>query len=567
MTQIVFADAGNRINREMEAANRARRRRETLGLSRKFVADNSTISLASLSRWEKIGVPVHLSRSDTSSWERVLNVPGGWLFGKTEREPKPPAGKAEATDRLRAAGARARARREELNLSRTKLALAIAVRDSRLRQWEIDGIPHSVSEGTIAAWEAALQVAPGWLLGRSGGTASPTRKPAAERVLSSGNTAAKAITEASSLLACGTATTSARNAALLAKRYGVNAPHGTGLAVIARDFGITESRACQLVGDMLQIASESGLPASVVAVFDVIEATAKQHLPCSPSQMERVLRPLLGDSLSIADASRFAREILGKPLLTLESYLNDLGSTESVDDQRTVVVRNMARAMIRAVGAAHLGVLIGQAIQLGWDLDAVRSIRDHLQAIQGFEWLEQRGRDNPEWFWFGETADDNPVIVAIRRVCSVADAALTTDVAMGAIERVRALRIGRDERSSSAPYPTPPWLVTAEILNRTSFLGFMKGRYRATVQLDPSRELTGKEYDLYQELLRHGFVVSKQTLTASLLDAGKMDLSTLQNLLSRSPIIMSQSVGVYVLRGVKPRAEALALAYRGDVDD
>lgn len=133
-----------------------------------------------------------------------------------------------------------------------------------------------------------------------------------------------------SLLACchaggrrsGTSKTAERNAALFAKCYGVNAPHGTGLAAIAIEFGITESRACQLVGVMLGIASQSVLPQGLAEVFDVIEATAKQHLPCAPDHLERALRPLLGDSLSIPDVSRFARDVLGKPLLTLETYIN-----------------------------------------------------------------------------------------------------------------------------------------------------------------------------------------------------------------------------------------------------
>jgi len=62
------------------------------------------------------------------------------------------------------------------------------------------------------------------------------------------------------------------------------------------------------------------------------------------------------------------------------------------------------------------------------------------------------------------------------------------------------------------------------------------------------------EYELYKVFRQNGFVVSKRTLSACLIDTGKMELGTLQSLLSRSPIVVSQSVGVYALRGVTPRA-------------
>ncbi|MFP3637429.1 helix-turn-helix domain-containing protein [Paraburkholderia sp. SIMBA_054] len=561
MTNIVVAGAGKHISREMEAANRARRRREMLGLSRKFVAENSTISMSSLSRWEKSGIPLHLSPHEALSWERVLGVPGGWLFGnKAGRERAAIRGSGGEPD-LRAAGARARARRESLGLARTTVALAIVVRDSRLRQWEIDGVPRSLSAHTIAAWEAMLQVEPGWILGRNGAAALAPRPSEGESIVPT-ITAAQAITEASSIFACGRPQTAERNAALFAKRYGVNAPHGTGLAVIGEEFGLTESRACQIVGVMLAIASESGLPERLVQVFQTIEATVKRHLPCAPEQLERILRPMLGDSLSIPDATRFARDVLGKPLLALEAYIEEVASLESGEDQTVIALKAMSRTMIRAVGAAHVGLLMGQTLQLGWDAEVVRSIREILPTIEGFEWLGEQDGDNPEWFWFGEETDNNPVILAIRRVCSVAAAPLTADALMGAIDRARALRTGRDERRST-PFPMPPWHVTTDIFARASFFADKTGRYRANTQLDPSSELTGMEYELYQEFLRHRFVADRQTLSRRLVDTGKMESATLSNLLARSPIVASHAIGIYVLRGARLAADALTQGHSG----
>lgn len=48
--------------------------------------------------------------------------------------------------------------------------------------------------------------------------------------------------------------------------------------------------------------------------------------------------------------------------------------------------------------------------------------------------------------------------------------------------------------------------------------------------------------------------MSWETLAADLVDTGEMNEMTLRGLLSRSPIVVTQSLGVYTLRGASPCA-------------
>lgn len=551
---MIFSETGSLNQPEIAIANRIRKRREALGLSRKSVAESSGIHLSSVTRWERRGVPAYMSRStDVRRLERALKVSAGWVFSTehpAEGDEPQISPEASLQARLRTAGDRARMLRETLGIARNHLALRLEVRDVTLRQWENAGVPHSLGADKIDAWEKALQVEPGWLMGKDPAAPSVSLQPLQAGPAAANRTAAQVILEAGRILALATPKTAERNAALFAARYGVNGG-GRTLATVASEYGITESRACQILGAMRKRASE--LPAEFAGTFDLLDATAKQHLPCTPEHLETALRPQLGEGLLIEDAWRFAMDILEKPLLSLETHLYDDSAVAPVENERTAIVRQMAQSMITAVGAAHVGVLMGYAIELGWSIEAVGSIREVIQKGQGFEWLDRRERKNPEWFWYGESLRNNPVIVALRRVSSVADAPIVADVAMGAVERIRELRLSREERCATQ-YPVPPWFVTTAILARAGFLAGAPGRYRPATPLDPKSELTEQEYRLYSAFKRYGPTMSWETLAADLVDTGEMNEMTLRGLLSRSPIVVTQSLGVYTLRGASPCA-------------
>ncbi|MDO5948149.1 helix-turn-helix transcriptional regulator [Burkholderia cepacia] len=530
-----------------------RKRRESLGLSRRSVSESSGIHLSSIARWETRGLPANVSLAEVRPLERALKVSAAWLLGaevqsrEVEQQMLPGA---TLQSNLHAAGERARMRREQLGIARSKLAFKIEVRDATLRQWENFGIPHSLGAEKLDAWEKALHVDPGWLLGKALLTTS--EPPAVQTTAPARwSTATEVILEVGRIYAKATPRTSDRNASLFAMRYGVNANSRT-LATVAKEYGITESRACQILGKMRDHAPK--LPRELGDIFDLIEATARQHLPCDSGQLEAVLRPLLGGELSIEDAWRFAHDVFGKVLLSLETHLYDNFVPAPLQDERVVIVQEMARSMISAVGAAHVGVLMGYAIEQGWSIESVRSIREMVQAGQGFEWLDRRERKSPEWFWYGETLRHNPVIVALRRVCAIAEVPIVTDVAMGAVERMREVRLSREERCSTQ-YPTPPWFVTTAILSRVQFLAGAAGRYQPALHLDPKRELTEQEYRLYSAFRQHGCLTTWEELAEDLVDTGNMSEATLQALLSRSPIVITQSPGVFMLRGSNARAE------------
>jgi transcriptional regulator with XRE-family HTH domain len=548
---MTFPEAGVRNISGMEIGNKIRKRREVLELSRKSVAEASGIHVASISRWETRGLPAYMPRHEVRQLERVLKVRAGWLFAEEEATPSddPRIGPgATLQSSLQAAGDRARMRREQLGIARSHLAFKIEVRDLTLRQWENHGIPQGLSADKLDAWEKALQVEPGWLLGKEAIATQASPQDLPEQLVASYGTAAEVILEVGRIYAQSTAKRAERNASLFAMRYGVNAG-GRTLAAIAAEHGITESRACQILGVMRNRAP--ALPDGLAAIFERIDATAKQHLPCAPEHLEAVLRPLLGDGPSIEDAWRFARDVFGKLLLSLETHLYDDSSVAPVEDERLAIVLGMAQSMISAVGAAHVGVLIGYAIEQGWSIEAVSSMKEMLQAGRGFEWLDRRERKSPEWFWYGETLH-NPVVTALRRVCAIAEVPIVTDVAMGAVERMRELRLSREERSSTQ-YPVPPGFIITAILSRLRFLAGSAGRFRPAVPLDPKTELPEQEYRLYQAFRRLGYSTTWEALAGDLVDTGEMSETTLRALLSRSPIVATQSPGVYVLRGTTAR--------------
>lgn len=197
-----------------------------------------------------------------------------------------------------------------------------------------------------------------------------------------------------------------------------------------------------------------------------------------------------------------------------------------------------------------MAVLMGYAIELGWELDAVRSIRELVQTRHGFEWLDRPARAGREWFRYGESARHNPIIEALRRVCSITDSAISLDIALGAVERLREIRLSREERCSTQ-YPVPPTFVTIAILSRLKFIAGAHGRYRPAIRLDPKRELTEQEHRLFLAFLRRGPTVTWNELTSELVDTGQMSDLTLRALVSRWPIVCTQSPGVWILRDTR----------------
>ncbi|TCG01089.1 hypothetical protein BZM26_10095 [Paraburkholderia strydomiana] len=529
--------------------NRIRHRREALGLTRKAVAESSGIHASSISRWEVRGVPKAFSQHDAQQLAQALGVSSDWILDKQGPHGlSTEAAGAGGTLRseLLAAGQRARMRREHLGIARSRLARQLQVRDRVLRQWEDDGVPHTFTRDQVATWEKALKVEPGWLLGEQD-TATPAESTAADEVQPT-RSAAEIIVAVGRALAAGRKwSTVERNAELFAMRYGIKA-QGRTLASVAMQHGITESRACQILTQMR--ANARDLPSEYVDAFRAIDTTANQHLPCSPERLEAVLRPLLGDGPTIQDAWRFARDYLDTHLITLEAHLFSAPDRSRAGDERARTVHEMAQAMISAVGAAHVSVLMGYAVELGWELDAIKAIRDLVQTGHGFEWLDRPERAAQEWFWYGESARHNPVTQALRRVCSIADSPFSLDVALGAVERLRELRLSREERCSMQ-YPVPPAFVTIAILSRLRFLAGSHGRYRPVTRLDPETELTAHEHRLFMALVRHGPSGTWNVLASELVRTGQIGELTLRALLSRSPIIYTQSPGVWALRGVR----------------
>lgn len=383
---------------------------------------------------------------------------------------------------LVAAGKRARMRREQLGIARHRLALRLQVRDGALRQWENSGIPHSFSAEQAEAWEKALAVEPGWLLGKTAAPATPAESPAAGEAQPT-RTAAEIIVAVGRVLAAGsTSRTVERNAELFAMRYGINA-QGRTPASVATQHGITESRACQILKLMRTKAPAFCRPNSWPFSKRLTQRrsnTCRAHRHASKQSCVRYWAR--APALRTPGASRetFSLRIFSRS----KHICSNPPARSGAGDERIKAVHEMALAMISAVGAAHVGVLMGYGIELGWELDAVRSIREVVQTGHGFEWLDRPARAGQEWFRYGESARHNPIIQALRRVFSITDSVISLDIALGAVERLRELRLSREERCSTQ-YPAPPAFVTIAILSRLMFIAGAHGRYWPAIRLDP----------------------------------------------------------------------------------
>ncbi|HKR40282.1 MAG TPA: helix-turn-helix transcriptional regulator, partial [Paraburkholderia sp.] len=250
---------------------------------------------------------------EQQAWEQALNVPSGWLFEADERQ---------GSDNLYSeAGQRAGVRRDALGKTRRAVAARIGISVEVLSHWERVGAPTRIKEAQVTAWEQALEVEPGWLLGNPSCSVKTNER---ERIASTAPDVRSAIVDIAARLAAIRFEKLAmgavrlereqQSARIFTQRYGVDSPSGTSLAAIAKQHGVVESRISQILKALNTVARQFKIDA---VVFRRIREQAQACLPCALPELEALLRPLLGDPLTIEDACRFSADILAEPLFAL----------------------------------------------------------------------------------------------------------------------------------------------------------------------------------------------------------------------------------------------------------
>ncbi|WP_429482653.1 hypothetical protein [Paraburkholderia youngii] len=468
---------------------------------------------------------------------------------------------------FRLAGQRARKRREEIGESRRGVAFAVGVSDLTLARWENRGISSWIKPEAVKMWESALQVSPGWLLGKHSQVVEEAPRTHTITTGRRMSVAASVLEVARKIadkarVAAHTDEIVERNGLMFAQRYGIAPAIGNRFAAIGAHHGVTEGLVSRIHKRHLELCRTCAI---VVPAIERLESEARAHLPCESEALGALLRRTLGDGPTIEDVGRFTMEVLGRPLFGFDTQSRPGGEATVVVDPsqsdagtqhfaRERHMKGSAQAMIRATGAAHMGLLLAYALDRGWDLAKARAVRGVLQQQKGFEWLEEGTDGPPQWFWFSEEHPGrNPVIEATRKLFSVSNGPLVAETVLGAVNRMRVQRAAR-QQLASALGAHPPRDVTIKLLERLSFIEQpTPGNYRGTPGLVPRTELTDLEHQVYKALERRGGVVSRAVLIQEL--ALRTEDESIDYVLTHSPIIKRLTRGLYLLRGSRLAAE------------
>lgn len=556
---------------DRQAGIRARTRREELGLSREALATLTGISGSVLSRGETRGIPSYLADRERQAWEEALNVPAGWFFELDEI--------AVLGDPYVEAGQRASVQREMLGITRRAVAAHLGISIRTLANWERLGAPSRIKGAQVVAWERALKVEPGWLLGTKSSTAESVEKTL---LRSAAPDASSAILEIADRLATARFETFAPgkvrddkervSAAILSQRYGVDPTLRISLAAIAERHGIVESRVSQILKALNTTAQGFNIEATA---FERIREKAQLHLPCPLHELEIVLRPLLGRGLAVESANRFSADILGSPLFAfakrqvngrLESFVTTPEAGDSVADVSThdTAIVDMAHAMIRVAGVAHMGLLKTYATEEGWATDVIAKIAAVVERSTGFEWLEASASDKPQWFWLrGYATERNVILDATRRVLAVGAGDITLSEILGAIDRLRAIRAKHAVFSSMFDVQPPTRIVWA-LLQRQTWLAALgpEERVRSLQKLEPQDVLPPAEQIVHDALCEAGGVATRAWLFARLVGNGRMDEASFRTALLCAPSITRPYQGLYGVCGSQPDPDVLRQALR-----
>ena len=109
----------------------------------------------------------------------------------------------------------------------------------------------------------------------------------------------------------------ARDAALFAQRYGVDGPDEISLQSIGLRWGLTKEGVRRTIARMLTRGAAhrvSFRAEQFLRLAEEIQALGE----CAPGHLDASLRHRLGTALSLADAQRFSKEILGRRLPLLQ---------------------------------------------------------------------------------------------------------------------------------------------------------------------------------------------------------------------------------------------------------
>ena len=435
------------------------------------------------------------------------------------------------------------------------MASAIGIPPSRFRAIE-QRLPEH--QDVDAAWEAALDVPPGWLRDAAALSASvgpftacddDTTRPAVLIMLDVfvwfvRPRAGDRTRDISSLNF-----SELRAVTIMLHRYGAMGEHLASLQAAGDAYGVTRQYAMIISDQVTARIEEEGLPRHL---FDHIRDLATPHLPATVDQLNEKLRPHLGPMLSIEGVERFAHDFLSCTIVHFDKTRGLQANTRLAtggggDDASLVrVVREVSLAMIRSVGAAHVYFVAGASSEkVGRGVTPGEVIKC-ASMIAGFEWLIEIDG----WFWLGH-ANESRVKTCAMKVLHVADRNVDVEEIAGAL--ARAFKVGNRPEVARPYLIAAPIAVLTEVLSRlpgVETIQFKKFRIGERVGDALNSELLSETEAKVVELMRaHGSVVTRSQLTSQLVDIGLVGAPSLHQVLSSSPVVKALDFGYWTLVG------------------
>lgn len=580
-------------------AERAKSRRKSLGLKAKHVAEVMGV------------IPMHLYQMETClrsnpefeverAWELALDVPNGWLRDMSMPTPEIPFGNGQADSsssgnakafsclppEVRAELAlRAKKRRGDLGLTLTDCANATGSQRANLVNYEkiLRKFPDTAIE---RAWEKVLQVPEGWLRDKQMETpphsrdanatqASPTsRVPELNSTSTEGcTTVAAEIRAVSAWLSRKYVQRRTTNLNFLtsseevwsrcfAERYGVLGESQSTLESIGTRAGLTRERIRQIIKRMIERSTDLDIR---TPLLDSLADECAKLAPASIAKIDSELAVLLGESLSVESAQRFASEILGKRVVSFAStgYAGALSAPQLVitswteeDDAMLKALRSVSLKMIRGSGAANIYYVCGMASEVLQRHTSLSLARTLIALVPDFEWLiEDEG-----WFWFGDGNGENRLQNVVRKVMAASGRKIDIDQISQAFSRSYRENYRSDD-SQSFSIEAPP-KVLLEVLQRTPWLTCIQyNDFSANDKAELDGVLSDVEVETISCIQSNGGVAAKYEIDHHVCETLGVTVVATATALAKSPCFVQPAMGLYAVIGVEIDPSAYLRAF------
>lgn len=300
--------------------------------------------------------------------------------------------------------------------------------------------------------------------------------------------------------------------------------------------------------------------------FFKLRQLVQDSAPIALSLFNKKHQELLGEKLSLEDADRFSREILGIGVATIsDRSMWQAGNAikrmvlpiKDEEDGLVVAVRDAARRMIRSCGAAQIMYVTGMVSEAMNKPVSVTDVRQSIQSIEGMEWIVE----DDGWFWFGLDTVNNRAIEVARKVLAIADKRMDVEEIQQAICRSRRLKYV--EEKYNTPMIELPRHVLREVLSHIPWLTIVQiDDFILKERIHPEEILSQSEFALYNSLKQSGGVASRNTLYKEMVDKKIMSGASFQLLLASSPIIHPFGGSLFILRGWDNSIEAIQRAFQ-----